>query len=247
MHLQLFLPLTLSSMITSQRRWAWWKIRMKTSAPSPQTRTWDVFINLAMRASQNTSQVVVHVDDADVFLVFIHHAHHLCEVFMKLTARGRNNSRCTNISQPARKIGPHVSGISIFAVVLFRIDQRLLITTAGTIAILGMLSSCSLPCVHWLWLYDNSQPERRREAFPADHLDAFAHLSETELFQGSVSCKLEQLTRGCCIAARRQESIMPVSKHLYPKCQRKDPKCHNMWRHLIQPPYHHGRLWWINS
>ena len=40
--------------------------------------------------------------------------------------------------------------------------------------------------------------------------------------------------------------MMLVSKHLDPKCHRKDPVCHNMWRHLIQPPYHHGRLWWIN-
>ena len=81
-HLQLLLPLTSSSMITSQRRWALWKSRMKTSATSPQNKTWDVFGNLA----QNTSQVLVHVDDADVFLVFLYHAHHLCEVVMKLSA-----------------------------------------------------------------------------------------------------------------------------------------------------------------
>ena len=113
---------------------------------------------------------------------------------MKLSAKGRNNSRCINISQPANKIGPQERGISIFAGVLFRVAQRLLMTRAVPIAILGMSSSCSRPCVHWLWLYYNPQPERRGEAFPADHLDAFAHLSETELFQGSVCCKLEQLT-----------------------------------------------------
>ena len=105
-HLQLFLPLTSSSMITSQMRWAWWKSRMKTSESSPQTRTWDVFINLAVRTSQNISQVLVHVGDADVFLVFLNRAHHLCEVVMKLSARDRNNSRCINISQLATKIGP---------------------------------------------------------------------------------------------------------------------------------------------
>ena len=139
---------------------------MKTSVSSPQTRPWDVFVNLT--ASQNTSQVLVHVDDADVFLVFLHHAHHLCEVVMKLSPRGRNNSRWINLSQPARKIGQRVSAISIFAVVLFRIDQRLLITTAVPISILGMSRSSSLPCVRWLWLHDNPQPERRREAFPAE-------------------------------------------------------------------------------
>ena len=64
------LPLASSSMKTSQRRCAWWKSRMKISASSPQTRTWDVFVNLATRASQNTYQVLVHVDDADVILVF---------------------------------------------------------------------------------------------------------------------------------------------------------------------------------
>ena len=159
---------TSSSMITSKRRWAWWKSRMKTSASSPQTRTWDVFVNLAARASQNTFQVLVHVDDADVFLVFLHHAHHPCEVVMKLTARGRNISRCINISQPARKIGQQVS--AIFAVVLFRIDQRLLITISVPISILGagMSSSSGLPFVRWLSLYDNRRPERRGEAFPAE-------------------------------------------------------------------------------
>ena len=50
MHLQLLLPLTSSSMITSQRRWALWKSRMNTSATSSQTKTWDVFVNMA----QNT-------------------------------------------------------------------------------------------------------------------------------------------------------------------------------------------------
>ena len=105
MHLQLFLPLTSSFMITSQRRLAWWKSRMKTSASSmhPQTKTRDVSVSLAARASQNTSQVLVHVDDANVFLVFLHHAHHLCEVVMEVT-RGRNNSRWISISQPASKL-----------------------------------------------------------------------------------------------------------------------------------------------
>ena len=128
-----------------------------------------MFVNLVARASQNTSQVLVHVDDADVFLVFLHHAHHLCEVVTKLSARGRNNSRYINISQPARKKnGQRVSAMSIIAVVLFRIDQRLLITTAVPISILGMSKSSSLPCVRWLWLHDNPQPERRGEAFPAE-------------------------------------------------------------------------------
>ena len=166
MHLQLFLPLTSSSMIMSQRRWAWWKSRMKTSCL--QTSTWHVFVNLAARASQNTSQVLVHVDDADVFLVFLHHAYHLCKVVMKLRARGRNNARCINMSQPAWKIGQGVSAISILAVVLFRIDQRLLITTAVPISILGVSSSSSPLCVRWLWLYDNPRPEKRGGSFPAE-------------------------------------------------------------------------------
>ena len=160
MFLQLFLALTLSSMITSRRRRACWKSRMETSASSAQTRTWDVLVILAGRASQNSFQVLVHVDDANVFLAFLHHAHHRCEVVIKLSARGRNSSRCINTRQPARKIGPRVSEISIFAVVLFRIDQRSLITTTVPISILGVSSSCSLPCVHWLWLYDSPQPER---------------------------------------------------------------------------------------
>ena len=147
MHLQLFLPLTLSSVIISRRWCAWWKSRLETSA---QISTWDVL----------ASQVLVHVDDADVFFVFLHHAHHRCEVVIKLSARGRNTSRCIKIRQPARKIRPRVSEIYIFAVMLFRIDQRSLITATFPISILGVSSSCSLPCVHWLWLYDSPRPQR---------------------------------------------------------------------------------------
>ena len=103
MHLQLFLPLTSSSMTTSQRRWVWGKSRMKASASSPQTRTRNVLINLAVRASQITYQVLVCADDADVFIAFLHHIPHLCEVAMKFSVRVRNNSRCINRSQPVRK------------------------------------------------------------------------------------------------------------------------------------------------
>ena len=182
-----------------------------------------MFVNLAARASQSTSEVLVLVGDADVFLVFLHHVHHLCEVVMKLSAKGRNNSRCINMCQPANKIGPQESGISIFAVVLFRIAQRLLITRAVPISILGMPSSCSLPYVHWLWLYDNPQPERRGEAFPADHLDAFVHLSETELLQGFVYCKLEQLT---CILYSSKETRVNDARLQTPlsKMPKKGPK-----------------------
>ena len=145
-----------------------------------------------------------------------------------------------------------MSAISIFAVVLFRIDQRLLITTTVPISISGMSSSSSLPCICCLWLYDNPQPERRGEAFPAEWSRSFRCFCVSKRDEIAPRfCLLSVASwngsHACCIAARRQESMMPVSKHFYPKCQRKDPKCHNVWRHLIQPPYHHGRLWWINS
>ena len=43
MHLELFQPLALSFVTTSQRWWAWWRNTRKTSASSTWTRTWDVF------------------------------------------------------------------------------------------------------------------------------------------------------------------------------------------------------------
>ena len=52
--------------------------------PGPE---WDVFVNLAASASQNTSQVMVCAHDAEFFIVFLHHAHHLGEVVMKLGVR----------------------------------------------------------------------------------------------------------------------------------------------------------------
>ena len=124
------------------------------------------------------------------------------------------------------------------------------VTTSVLIHILGMSSSCCLMCVHWLQLYDNPQPERRGEAFPAEWSRSSrcfcASASETKLLQGSVCCKLEQLT--CMLySSKETNQWCPSSKHFYLKCQRKYPKCCNMWRHLIQPLYHHGRLWWIKT
>ena len=169
MHLELFLPLALSFMTISQMLWAWWRNTRKTSASSTWTRTWDVFYDALAARFKNTSQVLVCGDDADVFILLFHHAHRLCDVIMELDISGRNSWRCINISELARKIGPQVSEISLFAVLWFRIDQRLLISTVIPISIPGMSSSGYLPCVHWLWLYNTIQWERRERAFLAEY------------------------------------------------------------------------------
>ena len=52
------------------------------------------------------------------------------------------------------------------------------------------------------------------------HLDAFTHLSEMELLQDSVHCKLKP-AHARCIAGTTQESMMPISRHFYPKCKKK--------------------------
>ena len=66
-----------------------------------------------------------------------------------------------------------------------------------------------------------------------------------ELLQDSAHWDLKT-SHACCIAGRT-ESMLPNSRHFSPKCQRKDSKCRNMWRHLIQLPYHHVRLLWIKT
>ena len=73
-----------------------------------------------------------------------------------------------NISELARKIGPRVSDISLFAVLWFRIDQRLLKSTVVPISIPGISSSVYLPCAHRLWLYNTIHWEGREHAFLAD-------------------------------------------------------------------------------
>ena len=77
----------------------------------------------------------------------------------------------------------------------------------------------------------------------SDHLDAFTRLSEMELLQDSVHCKLKT-AHARCKAGTTQESMMPISRHFYPKWKKKDPTCRNMWRNLFSPPYHHVGLWW---
>ena len=75
MHLELFLPLTLSFMTTSQTWWAWWRNTRKTSASSTWTRTWEVFCDALAARFTNTSQVLVCGNDADVFILLFHHTH----------------------------------------------------------------------------------------------------------------------------------------------------------------------------
>ena len=129
MHLELFLPLALSFMTTSQRWLVWWRNTRKTSASSTWTRTWDVFCDALAARFTNTSQVLVCGGDTDVFILLFHYVHRLCGVIMEFNVSGRNTWKCINISELARKIGPRVSEISLFAVLWFRIDQRLLIST----------------------------------------------------------------------------------------------------------------------
>ena len=168
MHLELFLSLALSFMRTSQRWWTWWRNTRKASASSTWTRTWNVPCNALAATLMNTSQALVCGDDAAVFILLFHHAHRLCDVIMEPGVSGRNRWRCINISELARKIGPQVSDISLFGVLWFRIDQRLLISTVLPISFPVMSSSGYLLCVHWLWLYNTIQWEGREHAFLAD-------------------------------------------------------------------------------
>ena len=151
-YLELFLPLN----------------TRKTSTSSTWTRTWDVFCDALVARFTNTSQVLVCGDGADVFILLFHHAHRLCDVIMELDVSGRNNWRCINVHELERKIGPQVSEMSLFAVLWFRIDQTLLISTVVIISIPGMSSSIYLPCVHWLRLYNTIQSQWRDKAVRAD-------------------------------------------------------------------------------
>ena len=168
LHLEMFLPLAVCFMTTSQGWWTWWRNTRKTSASSTWTRIWDVFCDALAARFTNASQVLVCGDDADVFILLFHHAYRLFAVLIELDVSGRNSWRCINISELPRKIGPQVSEISLFAVLWFRMEQRLFISTVVPISIPGMSSSGYLPCVHWLWLYNTIQSEWREQAFVAD-------------------------------------------------------------------------------
>ena len=56
----------------------------------------------------------------------------------------------------------------------------------------------------------------------ADHLDAFTRLLEMKLLHDSVHCTLKT-AHACCIAGTTQQSMIPISRHLYQKCK-KGPK-----------------------
>ena len=52
-----------------------------------------------------------------------------------------------------------------------------------------------------------------------DHLDAFTRLSEMELLQDTIHCKLKT-AYARCVAGTTQESMMPISRQFYPKCKK---------------------------
>ena len=230
--------LALSFMKTSERWLVWWRNTRKTSASSTWTGTCDVFCYAHAARFTNTSQVLVYGDDADVFIPLFHHTHCLCDVVIELNVSGRNNWRCINISELARKIGQQVSEISLFAVLWFWIDQRLLITTTVPISISRMSSSGYLSRLHWLWLYNSNSLSSGLWVKRIIYI-CFTRLSEMELIQDSIHCKVEKCT--CMLYSRKDIRVNDA----YP--QRKDPDCCNMWRNLIQSPYHHDRLWWIKT
>ena len=127
-----------------------------------------MFCDALVARFTNTSQVLACGYETDVFILLFHHEHRLCDIIMELDVSSRNNWRCINVHELARKIGPQESEMSLFAVLWFRIDQRLLISTVVPISIPGMSSSGYLPCVHWLRLYNTIQSQRREQAFRAD-------------------------------------------------------------------------------
>ena len=240
MHLELFLPLALSFIATSQRWWVWWRNTRKTSASSTWTRTWDMFCDALAARFTNTSQVLVCGDDADVFILLFHHAHRLCDVIMELDVSSRNSWRCINISELAIKIGPQVSEISLFAVLWFRIDQRLLISTVVPISIPGMSSSGYLPmasCVHWLWLYNTIQWERKEHAFLADdEWSGSSRCFNTSKWDGIATrfCPLQVENCTCTLYSRDDTRVNDAHlQTLLSKNEKKDPKCRNMWRNLF--------------
>ena len=58
----------------------------------------------------------------------------------------------------------------------------------------------------------------------ADHLDAFTRLSEMELLQDSINSKLKT-AHARCVAGTIQESMLPISRHFYPKCKKNVTTC----------------------
>ena len=148
-----------------------------------------------------------------------------------------NSWRCINISELARKIGPQVSEISLFAVLWFRIDQRLLISAVVPISIPGMSSSGYLPCIHWLWLYNTIQWEQREQAFLAD--DEWSGSSRcfyTSKWDGIAIrfCPLQVENFTCTLYSRNDTRVNDANlQTLSSKMQKKDPKRRNMWRNLF--------------
>ena len=198
MHLELFLPPALSFMTTSQRWWAWWRNTRKISASSTWIRTWDVFCDALAVRFTNTFQVLVCGDDANVFILLFHHAHRLCDVIMELDVSGRNNCRCINISEVARKICPQVSEISLLGCTMVQNRPK----------VVDIYSS-----PHFYSRYVKCWLLSTRTLHGYNYTIAFSQNRENGPFQ----------------------LMMSEAGHL---------NTFTRLRNLLEPPYHHGRLWW---
>ena len=156
---------------------------------------------------------------------------------MELDVSGRISWRCIDISELARKIGPQVIEISLFALLWFRIDQSLLISTVVPISLPGMSSSSYLPCVHWLWLYNTIQWERREHALLTDdEWSGSFRCFYTSKWDGIATrfCLLQVENCTCTLYSRNDTRVNDAHLHtLLSKMQIKDPKCRDMWRNLF--------------
>ena len=135
----------------------------------------DIIFSVMQRVNQHARPSIIQGGVPPIVIRCVHRTMQMWVLQTWIKAQGlaivmsdRNSWGCVNISDLARKIDPQVSEISLFAVLWFRIDQRLFISTVVPISIPGMSSSGYLPCVHWLWLNNTMQSEWREQAFLAD-------------------------------------------------------------------------------
>ena len=180
----------------------------------------------------NTSQVLVCEDVADVFIQLLHNAHRVCDVIMELDVSGRSSWRCLNIGELARQIDPQVSGISLFAVLWFRIDQSL-ISTVFLISIPGLPGSDYLPCEQWLWPYNTIQWERREQAFLAD--DEWSGSSRCVYTWDGIAtrfCPLQFENCTCTLCSRNDTRVNDAHLQTLLSNMQKGLKSHNVWRSL---------------
>ena len=150
---------------------------------------------------EHISGILVCGDDADDFILHFHHAHRLRDVIVELDVSGRNSWRCIHITGKKNRSRSEW----------------------------GMSVCCSMD-QNWPKVVDIYSNPHSYSRYVKLWLPSMRTLAVTMQYYSvrTERTGLSKTAHARCIAGMTQVSMLPISRHFYPKCKNiTGPK---MWR-----------------